>query len=202
MKGLIKKDLLMVKNYCKSYIIFLLVFLIFPLFSKDSSFISAYLFLLPSMAVITIITYDERNNWETYFRQLPIKAEESVLVKYIIGTLFAITILFVYSICMSIRYGISFIDTFMTMSIVSCVSFTITMPFYFRFGAHVGRIAYYVSLGIVVFIATQAQFNISPTANIIIPNISKVIPLIGLLLFVGSYFLSTFLYKIRLEKLR
>lgn len=202
MKGLIKKDLLMVKNYCKSYIIFLLVFLIFPLFSKDSSFISAYLFLLPSMAVITIITYDERNNWETYFRQLPIKAEESVLVKYIIGTLFAITILFVYSICMSIRYGISFIDTFMTMSIVSCVSFTITMPFYFRFGSHVGRIAYYVSLGIVVFIATQAQFNISPTANIIVPNISKVIPLIGLLLFVGSYFLSTFLYKIRLEKLR
>lgn len=202
MKGLIKKDLIMIKNYCKSYIIFLLAFLFIPLLSKGSSFISAYLFLLPSMIVITIITYDEKNNWEIYFRQLPLKVKDLVIVKYIIGTLFVVIVLFLYSTGMFVRYGISFIDTFVTMSVVSCVSFAITMPFYFRFGSHVGRIAYYISLAIVIFIATQAQFNISSTTNIIIPNIDKTIPLIGLLLFIGSYFASVFLYKIRLEKLK
>lgn len=202
MKGLIKKDLLMIKNYCKSYILFVIVFLLNPMFSRGFSFLSAYLFLLPSMIVITIISYDEKNNLETYFRQLPISDKDLVLVKYIVGAILALAILFVYSFGMAIRYGVNFIDTFVTMSAIACISFAITMPFYFRFGSHIGRIAYYISLGIVIFIAMQAQFNISSTTNIIIPNIDKTIPLIGLLLFIGSYFASVFLYKIRLEKLK
>lgn len=202
MKGLIKKDLFMVKNYCKSYLLFLITFLLIPLFSKNSSFLSAYLFLVPSMIVITIITYDEKNNWETYIRQLPIKAKDSVMSKYIVGALFSIMLLLIYSLGMSIRYATGFLDTLITMSIVSSLSFVITMPFYFRFGSHVGRIAYYISLGIVIFIAMQAQVNISPSTNIIIPKVSIIYPIIGLLLFIGSYFISAWAYTIRLKKLR
>lgn len=202
MKGLIKKDLFMIKNYCKSYLLFLILFLMIPLFSKNSSFLSAYLFLIPSMIVITIITYDEKNNWEAYIRQLPVKAKDSVMSKYIVGALFSITLLIIYSIGMSIRYATSFLDTFVTMSIVSSLSFVITMPFYFRYGSHVGRIAYYISFGIVIFIAMQAQVNISPTTNIIVPKVSIIYPFIGLLLFIGSYFISTWAYTIRLKKLR
>lgn len=202
MKGLIKKDLYMIKNYCKSYLLFLIIFLVFPLFSRDSTFLSAYLFLLPSMATITVISYDERNNWETYFQQLPISAKDSVLVKYIVGGTFAMGILLLYSICMFVRYDVSIIDSLVAMSIVAFISFAITMPFYFRFGSHIGRIAYYVSLGIIVFIAVQAQFNITEASPIIPNGVNSIFSLVALLLFVGSYFLSVVLYKTRLKKLR
>lgn len=202
MKGVIKKDLYMIKNYCKSYLLFLLVFLVFPMFSKESSFLSAYLFLLPSMAVITVISYDEKNNWESYFQQLPVKVEETVLAKYVIGAAISIAVLLLYSVCAYFRYGVSIIYAFSTMSIVAFVSFAITMPFYFRFGSHMGRIAYYVSLGVIVFIAMQAQFNITEASPVIPNGIDGIFALIGLALFIGSYFLSVVLYKTRLKKLR
>lgn len=202
MKGIIKKDLYMIINYCKPYLLFLITFLVFPLIYKGASFLSAYLFLLPSMCVITIISFDEKNNWEAYFNQLPIKVEDTILAKYIIGGGISICLLFLYSLGMCLRYGISFIYTFATLSIVSFVSFGITIPFYFRFGSHIGRIAYYLSLGIIVFFAMQAQFNISGSTSILPNNVSGMYVLLGIGVFVGSYFLSVIAYKIRLKKMK
>ena len=202
MKGLIKKDLYMIQSYCKSYLLSFVVFLIFPLFSKEASFMSAYLFLLPSMCVVTLISYDEKNNWEVYFKQLPVSVKDTVLAKYIIGFMLSIIILCIYSICLYFRYDVSIIYSFMVMSIISFTSFAITLPFYFGFGSHTGRIAYYVSIGIIVFIAMQAQFNITAASPIIPNGINGIIPLIAFSIFVGSYFLSMILYKTRLNKLR
>lgn len=202
MKGVIKKDLYMIANYCKSYLLFFVVFLIIPILSEGSAFLSAYLFLIPSMAIITVISYDEKNNWETYFEQLPISVKDTVSAKYIIGGTFIIAILLLYSVFAYIRFGSSFIETIMSMSIPATISFAMTMPCYFRYGNHVGRIAYYISLGGIAAIAAQFQASLLNTTTLALVKYSNVLALIGIGLFVASYFISIYSYKIRLKKLR
>lgn len=198
MKGLIIKDLYMIKNYCKSYLLFLVIFLIMPLVSREQIFLSAYLFLLPSMTIISLLSYDEKNNWETYFEQLPVTPKNYVSTKYLLGTILLLIILVIYSLGLYFRYDISFFESIKSMSLVACLSFAITLPFYFRYGSHIGRIAYYVSLGIVVVIAMNVQFTFID--GVLLEYLDSILCVLGICLFIGSYFLSQKLYKIRLNK--
>ena len=98
MKGLIKKDLLMIKNNLKIVIIIFFVFFIMALQGEvDISFAPS---LISVMLFMSTFSYDEYNKWDAYVITLPNGRKEAVKAKYI-STF--IVILFLLVICQQIK---------------------------------------------------------------------------------------------------
>ena len=84
MKGLIIKDLCVIKNQMKTLLLVLAFFVIFSIINEDATFI---LFLVPFymiMILITTFNYDEFNKWDSYCNSLPLSRKEIVKSKYIL----------------------------------------------------------------------------------------------------------------------
>ncbi|MDE6088998.1 MAG: ABC-2 transporter permease, partial [Oscillospiraceae bacterium] len=71
MKGLLLKDLYMMKSYLKAYLFLIPVFWILGSFSEDSLFLTVYSCLLTAMIPISLQTYDEKEHWSCYSCTLP-----------------------------------------------------------------------------------------------------------------------------------
>ena len=197
MKGLLKKDFLMIKSYCKIYFAFVAILFFTLAFSSDY-YIVSFLFLIPSMIVIVLMSYDERNGWDTYWRYLPVNIKQVVSCKYLIG-LIIVTIIVV---CSSLIVGIRDIEMLkneiLGFIIIPLVSLSLITPFYFRLGVQKARIAYYVAFGATSALLTQASsFNLN---NVYISDL--IIVIFIFMLFGLSWLLSIKLYERRLSKLR
>lgn len=91
MKGLMLKDLALLKSQRSSYIVILLL-LIFMLFNNfDPSFVVPYITVIFTFFVIGTISYDEYNNGFSFLFTLPINREIYVRSKYAFSLLFGLT---------------------------------------------------------------------------------------------------------------
>ena len=173
MKGLIIKDLCIIKNQMKSLLLVLGVFVILSIINKDASFI---LFLVPFymvMILITTFSYDEFNNWERYCNSLPLSRNQIVKAKYLLFNACTIILLFIGFIA-SIFIPI-FIDNISFESLISTllgvafgVTFVISLliPFYYRFGSQKGRIMVFISIAVLaLLIALISKANIFNNAS-------------------------------------
>lgn len=105
MKGLILKDLLLIKGNARYILIFLVIFGLIALEGNDVLyFIPAFISM---MMFMTTFSYDEYNKWDAYAITLPIKKENIVLSKYVGST---------------ILLGIALILTFIISLVVSLVT--------------------------------------------------------------------------------
>ena len=85
MKGLILKDLLLIKGNARYILIFLVIFGLIALEGNDVLyFIPAFISM---MMFMTTFSYDEYNKWDAYAITLPIKKENIVLSKYVGSTI-------------------------------------------------------------------------------------------------------------------
>lgn len=147
MKGLILKDIFMIKNQMKNLLVILIMFGLLSVINKDSSFV---MFLIPFymvMVLITTFSYDEFNHFDIYGNSLPFTRGQIVKAKYLlfhssnilllvlglgvalIGPLVSEKIVMssVLSTLVGVIFGISLI-------------ISILIPFYYKFGAQKGRI--------------------------------------------------------------
>ena len=83
MKGLLYKDWLMLKKYCRVYLLVLIVFLVISVSAEESIFFSVYLMVLSSVLGVTLVSYDEKSGWERYCDTLPCPRELRVNEKYV-----------------------------------------------------------------------------------------------------------------------
>lgn len=83
MKGLLYKDWLMLKKYCRVYLLVLIVFLVVSVSAEESIFFSVYLMVLSSVLGVTLVSYDEKSGWERYCDTLPCPRELRVNEKYV-----------------------------------------------------------------------------------------------------------------------
>lgn len=147
MKGLILKDIFMIKNQMKNLLVILVMFGLLSVINKDSSFV---MFLIPFymvMVLITTFSYDEFNHFDIYGNSLPFTRDQIVKAKYLlfhssnilllvlglgvalIGPLVSEKIVMssVLSTLVGVIFGISLI-------------ISILIPFYYKYGAQKGRI--------------------------------------------------------------
>ena len=87
MKGLLLKDLYMMKSYCRSYLLIAVVFTAVSLIGKDNMFFMFYPCLLCGMIPVNLLAYDERSRFIRYGDTLPYKRAQIVSAKYLIGLL-------------------------------------------------------------------------------------------------------------------
>ena len=206
MKGLILKDLYMIKSYCRSYFLIAIVFTVAAFIDSNNLFLAFYPCMLCGMIPVTLLGYDERSRWLQYSETMPYTKAQIVSGKYLIGVGAQVTILLVTGIAQAIRMGIlgefllnEYLVLMMLLLVMSLLASSICLPFMFKLGVEKGRMAYYIMIGVVCagsiissnFLTSEMSTPIS--ANGILP----IICLVGIGIYIFSWYLSIKFYKRR-----
>lgn len=204
MKGLLLKDFYMVKKYCKTYLLFALVFNAVSLAGNENLFFAFYPCLLSGMIPVTLLGYDERSKWNEYCSTLPYTKAQIVSGKYLMGLFVQIFVLILSGITQAVRMNISggFVwnNYLMLMSIllfISCIAASINLPFMFKYGVEKGRIAYYLMIGFVCASSAAASgiYNVKLQTEVSFNGTLAILCIIGVVLYALSWWSSIEIYK-------
>lgn len=205
MLGLIKKDLLVMKNNLKY---FLLMILVFAFFSRESNIIYFIPIFISIMIFITTFSYDDYNKWNTYAITLPLSREKIVLAKYLTSLLLMVgTVLITFLLSFvigTINHSFDFDEVFPMLfgglfALVLLQSFM--YPLIYKFGTEKGRIGLFVGVfavsGLVGYLVNHVKIDTTAfTGFIQFFNQYGILLLsiVMVILFVGSYFVSKRIY--------
>ena len=206
MKGLLLKDLYMMKKYCKSYLIIAAFFIAASFVGNHNLFFVSYPILLCGMIPVNLLGYDERSRWLQYSDTLPYTKAQIVSSKYLIGLIAQTAMMIIIGIAQIIGMNlngeaqiINFLVLMPMMLMISTVISSLTLPFIFKMGIEKGRIAYYFMIGIAVTASLVASnifgenFQLRIERNIIL----AIFCLVGIGIYVLSWYLSIVFYKKR-----
>ncbi len=87
MKGLLIKDLRLMKNMGNSLVIILLVAVGMSFYKSDLSFIITYVAIIGTTFTSSTISYDEFDNGNAFLFSLPVSRKDYVMEKYLFGLL-------------------------------------------------------------------------------------------------------------------
>ena len=209
MKGLILKDLLILKNQMKSLLIVLVFFIFISFVNKDFSFISFIIPFYMVMLVINTFSYDEFNHWDTFCNTLPFNKKDIVGSKYLLyitGTIGALIIGVITSyISTVIDPNIRLLESIsVVIGEVAAIAIILSLmiPFIYKFGVQKGRTMFITTIiGISLIAGILIKLlNFDPT-NLLnkLDHINVIFIFIGILLIISSviyisYKVSTKIY--------
>lgn len=212
-KGLIIKDLLQLKSYKKTLVIFIAFFILTSMTNSDTlsfvQMITVMLTLVFGMVGIATFSYDQMANADKYILTLPLSKKEIVKSKYIFticSSLVGAILGFIISLIILVikKQNIDIEDMLSTalggilgIGIVEAIQ----IPCIYKWGAEKGRIQIYVIAFVIAFIAGALAYigeklNINlPMNNIldILNKLNKLLPYIILAIIAIVYYVS---YKI------
>lgn len=202
MKGLLLKDLYMMKKYCRAYLLIAIIFIAVSFASSENLFFVFYPCLLCGMIPVNLLGYDERSGWLQYSETLPYTKRQIVSGKYLIGLGTQVAMLLITGIAQAIRMSLDgafelkgYTVTMMLLLILSLITSSISLPFMFKLGVEKGRTAYYIMIGVVcagsIISSSLLQQEITP--NTVLP----IICLVGIGIYALSWYLSIIFYKKR-----
>ena len=206
MKGLLLKDLYMMKKYCKSYLLITVVFIAISFASSENLFFTFYPCLLCGMIPVNLLGYDERSRWLQYSETMPYTKGQIVSGKYLIGLGTQMAVLLITGIAQAIRMSVSgtfvlleYLVLMILLLIMSLLASSITLPFMFKLGVEKGRMAYYIMIGIVCAgsIISSNLLSGGIQAEIKLNGILSIICLVGIGIYALSWYLSIAFYKKR-----
>lgn len=204
MKGLLLKDLYMMKQYCRYYLFCAIGFTALSLMSTDNMFFTFYPCLLCGMIPVNLMGYDERSGWMQLSETMPYTRTQLVSGKYLIGLFVQITVLLIMGSTQGIKMMITgefafrdYITLILLLVIVSMITSSITLPFIFKLGVEKGRTAYYVMIGFVCGASVVASdlfsghLGIELNSNFVLP----IFAIIGVGIYAFSWYMSILFYK-------
>lgn len=169
MKGLILKDLLVLRKIAVLYLVIEGVLLAASLFNPAMQmFAILYFLILAMMLPITALAYDERAGWEKYALTMPVTRKKLVASKYLLGlillgislVLMVIFIIFLYE-WLSV-YSVNYTETVLRLVfavVVGCLFLSVLMPIMLKLGTEKGRIV----MMLMIFIPVGAVLILSKT---------------------------------------
>ena len=206
MKGLLLKDLYMMKKYCKAYLLLIVIFVAVSFASSENLFFVFYPCLLCGMIPVNLLAYDERSRWLQYSETMPYTKGQIVSGKYVIGLATQVSVLLITGIAQAIRMSMNdafvlgeYLVLMMLLLILSLLASSITLPFMFKLGVEKGRMAYYIMIGIVCAgsIILSNLLSGGMQEEIKLNGILPIICLIGIGIYALSWYLSVAFYKKR-----
>jgi hypothetical protein len=207
MRGLLLKDLINLKTYGRSVILIVTVFTAFAFFSDDSSFTTTFISILFAIMAITSMSYDELAKWNIYALSMPISRKELVLEKYLLAFILvclgvAISLIIaVIPVFMGNKADLLMLMlTVLTSGSVALIMLTILLPLVYKFGIEKSRIILFIVLFIPsILLAILAQTGLimpNKATDLLIITLLQILPIVALVLFVASYFISVFWFFI------
>ncbi len=206
MRGLLLKDLINLKTYGRSVILIVTVFTAFAFFSDDSSFTTTFISILFAIMAITSMSYDELAKWNIYALSMPISRKELVLEKYLLAFILvclgvAISLIIaVIPVFMGNKADLLMLMlTVLTSGSVALIMLTILLPLVYKFGIEKSRIILFIVLFIPsILLAILAQTGLimpNKATDILIITLLQILPIVALVLFVASYFISVAIFN-------
>lgn len=218
-KGLMIKDLLQLKSYKKTLLIFMAVFILITMTNEDiSSFtqiIIVMITLVFGMLGIATFSYDQMSKADRYILTLPISKKEIVKSKYIfticsslVGAVLGLTISLIITVVIK-NQNINIEDMISTalggilgIGIIEAIQ----IPCIYKWGAEKGRIQIYIIALIIALIGgaivyVLEKMNISLPINHILDVLNRFLPFALLFVITIIYYISYRVsYKIYLKK--
>lgn len=208
-KGLITKDILQLKSYKRTLILYFIIFISSSIIQEDSSSIIGMLIplltLIFGMMSIATFSYDEMAKADNYLLTLPLTKKDIVKAKYIL-TISATVIGAILSLVISTLTLIIFkrpipnIEEMLPLVLGAILGIgfveAVQIPSIYKYGVEKGRIQIFgitiiiaFAIGIIVHIGEKISINM----NGILDIISKFFPVFLILVIALIYFIS---YKI------
>lgn len=210
-KGLITKDLLQLKSYRKTIVIFIIIFSLSALVQKEPMTMAGMLIVMMilgfSMFAISSFNYDETSKADRYILTLPLTKKEVVKAKYgliilftlvgsIIGTIFGSIMLYMVTksipniseilvITLGGIFGMSFVES-------------IQIPCIYKYGAEKGRIQFFIVAAIIVLLVGGVFFLIQQLGFSfeMVENMKWIVTALPLVLMIGIVLIYFVSYKI------
>lgn len=210
MKGLIKKDLLLLKSQLKSYLVIVLVFAIVSFMSNDNTFITL-LPILGVMLIISTLSFDNYYKWDAFALTLPLSRKDNVKSKYALAVLITLTfvilatiILIAFNTIKGLPINAFNILTLMCGSLLGAsIATSISLPLMYKFGSENGRMIMIIMVfaigGVIAGIAELLssyfdQAFLNHALTFISTNLLPIMILVMIILLSFSYFLTLKIY--------
>ncbi len=166
MKGLLIKDLKLLKNQTNFFITICVIGILLMVMQGNAIIPISYGTLMFSMFTLSTISYDEFDNCSAFLFTLPVTRKQYVLEKYVFGILVAV-VPWAVSIVVSVVYqtiknpGEDLLELLMTALVMLCFALAflgLTLPVQLKFGADKGRMAMFGVMGAIVVVGFVIGF--------------------------------------------
>lgn len=216
-KGLITKDILQLKSYKRTLIVFIIIFTITSISGESGigNILAIMLTVGFGMFSMASFNYDETTKADRYILTLPLTKKEIVLSKYIlvigstiIGSIIGMILSYIVTFVMSKQ--MPNIEEIISVGLGGILGIGliegIQIPCVYKWGAEKGRIQMVIVTVLVAFLAGGIVFigekaNIQLPINSILDVLNKFLPLILIVLTIIIYYVSyKVAYKIYAKK--
>lgn len=198
MKGLLIKDILVLRQQALIYGILLAVWCGFSIAGQNPTFFTGAMGVLSMLIILNCYAYDEKANWDKLALTTPVSRAYMVLSKYLLTFLlilfsFAVSILVCCVVGGDIGEGV--FSSLSVLSIVLCWV-AICLPLLTKFGVEKARM-----LIILIMLIPTFLLMLLPQTNLIsidasaVETLLKIAPLVAILLYGASAFLSVRIYS-------
>ena len=176
MKGLLIKDLRLMLQQKRFFLILFFIAIALNFNSDGGTFVVAYLTFLCSSFVLSTITYDEYENGYLFLMTLPVSKKTFATEKYVFGLLLG-SCAWATGVIISLLYTVEVI----ILIPVFAVFLSLILPFQFKFGNEKGKTAMFLAFA-VAFIAAILCFKGLKAVGIDIEYILDTLPAMRLAL--------------------
>ncbi len=189
MKGLIYKDLLIIKKHSGIFIALSLFYIIMGIMNESVSTFAGFVSIICATFPITTLSYDEKAYWDRYALTMPISRKNLVLSKYILGISLSFAA-FALNVIFQLILGTQTIqETLLTSGLffaIGLIILDINLVIIFKYGVEKGRI---LMLGVLLAPTAIVMF-VSKLNKVTPQNLEQIFKLLPFIVPVGLILLT------------
>lgn len=168
MKGLLVKDLLLIKER-KNTILLGIIVVGATGFMMESGFMSSFLSLFSAILLLTTLSFDELDNGMAFLMTMPIRRKDYAVEKYVLGVIMGVASL-VLSVVLEVAIGTfngngvnvsELVTNLLTGTLIFTLILMVMLPLDMKLGVEKGRIAMFIiygaAFGIVMLVTKTAD---------------------------------------------
>ena len=200
MKGLMKKEFLMLWRASRAFALICVVFIAMSAISQDNIIFLFMPIMISGLLPSTLLSYDERCKWQEFSGALPVSRAQLVSAKYLLG-LGCMTAILVLTLIVHLIVRRFPAQTLLSMlgAIYGLSLFisAVSLPMMFKFGVEKGRLWYYATL-VLMGVASGASAGVGTDLfSEGLPSFLWLIPVLGVVMFALSWLLAIRFYQKR-----
>ena len=154
MSALFLNDMYMLKKYCRSVLLMVVIFWGTAIFAGDGNLFWIFFpVIVGSITPATLLSYDEKFHWNQYCDTMPISRAAVVAEKYVL-TAATVLLLTAGSVAVQLMASGRTGEAPDDLGLIAALTFTVgllppcvKLPAVYKFGMEKGRIVYYFCIG-------------------------------------------------------
>ena len=143
MKGLILKDLFVLKDVLKIYVVIFLFYGWMALADGQTGLLMAIVFVCSTVRPVNALAYDERSHWDRVANTMPVSRRRIVLAKYLLSLLLAGASSIMAGLVMVVGRIVPLVEivaSIVVMLAMGAVYQAVLIPIIYKFGSEKSRI--------------------------------------------------------------